>query len=160
MPTPFDYDDEDDDFGADEGRGDSDLVKNLRKQLKEQQKLLRERDERLSSLEGAVRERTVSEVLQAKGVNPKVAKLMPRDLEASPEAIEQWISDYADVFNIARDEPPVAEEAAQPDSMAAYDRMRAVEGNGQAATGDQALQQKIANAGNEAELMAILRGAR
>lgn len=155
MPQPFDYED---DYDEDEDSGrDSDLVKNLRKQLKEAQKGLRERDERLTSLEGAVRERTVSEVLSSKGVNPKVAKLMPADV-SSPEDIDQWLTDYADVFNIGRDEAPAAEEVAKPDQMAAYDRIRAVEGGSQTVTGTEALQQKIANAGNEAELMAILRG--
>lgn len=156
MPQPFDYED-DFDTEEDEGRGDSDLVKNLRKQLKEQQKLLRERDERLSSLEGAVRERTVSEVLTAKGVSPKVAKLLPSDVN-SPEEIENWLTDYSDVFGLGAGDPaPAAEEATTPDTMASYDRMRAVEGNGQPATGTEALQQKIQNAGNAEELMAILR---
>lgn len=158
MPQPFDYEDDEDDFGDDEPRGNSELVKNLRKQLKEASKALRERDERLSSLEGQVRERTVSEVLTAKGVNPKVAKLMPSDVQA-PEDIEKWLTDYADVFNIAMGDTPPAEEAGQPDTVAAYDRMRAVESNGQTMTGTEALQQKIANAGNAEELMAILRGA-
>lgn len=157
MPAPYDYDDE---YEDDENRGDSDLVKNLRKQLKEKERLLREHSEELSSLKSGLRERTVSEVLSSKGVNPKVAKLMPSEV-VTPEDIDQWLTDYSDVFNIGRDEPRSAEEAEpseKSEKMASYDRMRAVEGDGQPSSGTEALQQKIANATNEAELMAILRG--
>lgn len=157
MPQPYDYDDDEDDYSDDSGRGD-DLVKQLRKQLKEQSKLLKDLGEENKKLSGTVRERTVADVLAARGVNPKVAKLMPSDIEASPEAVENWINDWSDVFNIPRD-TPAAEQAEAPAEAAAYDRMRAVENGGLSASGTEALQQKIALAGNEAELMAALRQA-
>ena len=151
------YDDEEDDYTEDESpRDGNDLVKQLRRKIKEQDKTLREITDRYSGLEKAHRERTVADVLAAKGINPKVAKLIPSDVEPSAEALDQWIGDYADVFNIPVGTPP-AEEAASAQEVAAYDRMRTIESTA-ASVGADPLQQKIANAGNKEELMQLLRG--
>lgn len=150
------YDEEEDEYTEDDSpRDGNDLVKQLRRKIKDQDKSIREMTERYSGLEKAHRERTVADVLTAKGINPKVARLIPSDVEPSAEALDQWISDYADVFNIPV--PTSPEEADTSQEVAAYDRMRTIETSA-ASAGADPLQQKIANAGNEQELMALLRG--
>ena len=80
-----------------EGQDDSNLVKDLRKQLKEAQAAAREATEELSVLKSAKREATVTEFLKAKGVNPKAAKFIPTDLE-DEESWSTWLEENGDVF--------------------------------------------------------------
>ena len=97
-------DDENDDFEEQHsGDGPADLRKAHRaatRKLKEMEKALAERDEQLKSLSKQVRGSSISEVLQAKGVNPKVAKLIPDDVEPNAESVTKWLDEWADVFNI------------------------------------------------------------
>lgn len=97
-------DDENDDFDEEQrSDGPADLRKAHRaatRKLKELEKQLAERDEQIKSLSGQVRGKSISDVLQAKGVNPKVAKLIPDDVEPSEESVSKWLDDWADVFNI------------------------------------------------------------
>lgn len=97
-------DDENDDFeDQHQGDGPADLRKAHRaatRKLKELEKQIAERDEQIKSLTGKVRGSSISEVLQAKGVNPKVAKLIPDDVDATEDAVKAWLDEWADVFNI------------------------------------------------------------
>lgn len=90
---------------------DTPLVRKLRAQLKEQATELKNTKGELTQLKGAQREQTLSEAIAAKGLNPKVAKFVPSDLEAS--ALDEWLAEYSDVFGgPAKSEPePVAPSA-------------------------------------------------
>lgn len=88
-----------DDLTQDDDR-DNDLVRQLRKALKE---VTKERDAlkgEVSTLRSEKRAATVEKVLKDKGVNTKVAKLMPADLDPTDEAVSAWLEEWADVFNI------------------------------------------------------------
>ena len=79
-------DDEDFDF-EETGRqpSESDLLKQLRKELKNKTKALSELETQLSSVRASQREATIKTVLESKGVNQKIAKFIPSDIETSPE---------------------------------------------------------------------------
>lgn len=94
---------DDDDLDANE----SDLVKRLRKQIKDVSK---ERDDALTevtTLRPVVRSRSVVDVLTAKGVKApdKVAKLLPDTVEPTADAIGAWLDDYADVLGVQSQAP-------------------------------------------------------
>lgn len=81
---------------------DTDLVRQLRAVVREKDKALKQLTTKLETLEKKDRASTLGSILESKGVPAKVAGLLPADLEATPEAVEKWLDDYADVFNIER----------------------------------------------------------
>lgn len=83
-----------------EGQDDSNLVKDLRKQLKEAQAEARKASEELSVFKNAKREATVTEFLKSKGVNPKAAKFIPSDLE-DEDSWASWLEENGDAFGAA-----------------------------------------------------------
>lgn len=103
-----DWDEFDD--GNQEG---SDLLKDLRSQLKDKAKRERELSEQLAGLEAKVRERTVADVLSTKGVPAKVARLVPADIGADEDAVGKWLEDYKDLFGTS-EEKPDTESTEQP----------------------------------------------
>lgn len=96
---------------------DSNLVKDLRKQLEAAKKAQATAEATAAELKGAVRQRTLAEVLTSKGVNAKVAALIPTDVEGD-EAVGKWLDDYADVFGIT---------VAAPAAVDGEDDMRSVQ---------------------------------
>lgn len=103
------YEDDDDyDFSEESGPA------NLRKALKKAEKQRKELEEQLAQMQSSLRERSVKDVLETKGVNPKIAAFIPKDVTA-PEAIAAWIDEYADVFGIQQQssEPQLTESAIQ-----------------------------------------------
>lgn len=74
----------------------------LREQLEAVLAEKKQLETELNTLRGSLRERTVAEVLTAKGVNPKVAKYIPQDVEGE-EAIVEWLKTEGDVFGVQFD---------------------------------------------------------
>lgn len=106
MPNQYDeYDDDSFDEGG---------PANLRKALKKAEKQRKELEDQLQMLQSSMRERSVKDVLEAKGVNSKIAAFIPKDINA-PEAIAAWLDEYADVFGFANQqqsaEPEISEDA-------------------------------------------------
>ena len=103
------WDDEDDDLDTEQFAGDgSDLLKKLRKAKRADEKRIKELTEQLEGLSKVQRERTVKEVLEKKGVNPKATRLVLKDLdEVSEESVNNWLDENADLFGLT-----VQEEAA------------------------------------------------
>jgi predicted RNase H-like nuclease (RuvC/YqgF family) len=93
MPTNYEYDDEDDDTTTD-------VVSQLRKVNRSLEKRAKELEQELNGLKTQTRQRTVKDVLQAKGLNPKIAAFIPQDIDTSEEAINNWVNEYGDVFGI------------------------------------------------------------
>ena len=99
--------DDDDDFDLEDGgtqsNDGSDLLKKLRKAKRADEKRIKELTEQLEGLSKAQRERTVKEVLNQKGVNPKAARLILNDLsDVNEEAVSHWLDDNADLFGLSR----------------------------------------------------------
>jgi hypothetical protein len=97
---------DDDDFDLDDENetpqvgNNNDLIKQLRKAERSKDKMIKELQSKLGDLESAQREVTVRSVLESKGLNPKVAKLLPANLEPTAEAVDGWLAEYGDVFGI------------------------------------------------------------
>ncbi len=90
------YELEEDDFELDS----NDVLGQLRKANKAKEKQLKEIQEELSNLRKEKRERTISEVLTARGVNPKISAFIPQDIDLTEESLSTWLSEYGDVFGI------------------------------------------------------------
>jgi uncharacterized protein YdiU (UPF0061 family) len=98
----------------DTDQNDSDLVKQLRKQLNDYKKRNVDLDTELSTLRPQVRKSSLSGVLSEIGVNTKIAALMPDSVEPTKEAVAKWLEDYGDLFNL-----PKAEEKPEGDAAKA-----------------------------------------
>lgn len=145
---------EDEFDGEDEYVDETTLLRQLRKQLKEAQKRDAERETELAQLRGQTRERSLSEVLAAKGLHLKVAKLYPKDAEATPEAVDTWLSEYGDVFGLQAEEP--AQSAVDQDSITAHQRIAGTAQNAATPGRESDAAARIAAATTPEELIAFL----
>jgi hypothetical protein len=94
------WDEEDEDFDTEvEVNDGSDLLKKLRKAKRADEKRIKELTEQLETLSKGQRERTVKEVLEKQGVNPKAARLALKDLEdVNEEAVLNWLDENGELF--------------------------------------------------------------
>jgi broad specificity phosphatase PhoE len=148
------YDEDEFDFDTDSGDG-SDLVKQLRKQVKELSSALKERDEQLEYFETVSREQDIAEILTEYGVNPRIANFVPDDIEDEDQLVD-WLGANAEVFGIE-----VVEDegiSVDPESVQAAELMSAVEEGGIDPQIGFSLESKIQNASTPEELQAILKG--
>ena len=105
------WDEDEDDLDTDnEVQMDgSDLLKKLRKAKRNDEKRIKELTEQLEGLSKSQRERTVKEVLEQKGVNPKAQRLILKDLDdITEESVNNWLEDNGDLFGLVQ--PEVNEE--------------------------------------------------
>lgn len=146
MATNYEYDDEDDTT--------TDVVSQLRKVNRALEKRTKELEQELSGLKNQTRQRTVKDVLQTKGFNPKIAAFIPQDIDTSEEAITQWINEYGDVFGAA---PAVeSQPQEQTQDVTAQSRINNIVATGQAPNIDQDAMSKVINAKSRDELDALL----
>jgi len=96
----WDLEDDDDDDVQVTYQTESDLIKQLRKQLKAEQRRNKELESTVGNLNKTQKERIIKDVLTSKGVNAKIASFIPSDIEASEDAISAWLEINADVFGI------------------------------------------------------------
>ena len=105
----WDEDEDDLDTETEVQMDGSDLLKKLRKAKRNDEKRIKELTEQLEGLSKAQRERTVKEVLEQKGVNPKAQRLILKDLDdISEESVNTWLEDNGDLFGLTK--PEVNEE--------------------------------------------------
>lgn len=108
---------------------ESQLLKDLRKQIKD---LSQERDTfktEAQKFKGAVRERTLAEVLEAKGVSPKVAKFIPADVEGD-EAVSTWLAENGDVFGFSKPAEDSTPAGATADDLKAIAQVQSASQGG------------------------------
>lgn len=118
------YDENDEDTNQD----GQNLVQNLRAQLKAKAKTEKELADKLTALEVRVRVQDVGAVLKSAGVNEKVARLIPSDVEPTAEAVNKWLEEYKDVFGITVTETPTEPD---PDVVSQMTAMSNVANSGQ-----------------------------
>jgi len=105
----WDEDEDDQDTDNEVQMDGSDLLKKLRKAKRNDEKRIKELTEQLEGLSKSQRERTVKEVLEKKGVNPKAQRLILKDLDdISEESVNTWLEDNGDLFGLTK--PEVNEE--------------------------------------------------
>ena len=82
-------------------RGSSDdVLKKVRRAERSKDKQLKELQSELEALRKFQREATISQVLAEKGVNPKVAKFIPSDIEMSSDSISNWLTENGELFGV------------------------------------------------------------
>ena len=77
-------------------------MKQLRKAKRADEKRIKELTEQLETFTKAQRETVIKKVLESKGVSPKAARLVARELEGdiNEDTVSNWIDDNADVFGL------------------------------------------------------------
>jgi len=148
MATNYEYDDEDDETTQDGG------INQLRKVNRALEKRAKELEQELLGLKSQTRQRTVKDVLQAKGFNPKIAAFVPADIDTSEEAINNWINEYGDVFGAvtqAENQP-----TQQSQDVTAQARINNMVATGQAPNLDTDSMSRVLQAKSRDELDALL----
>lgn len=150
----WETDEEDDDDFTPSFDSDTDLVRKLRKDLKQAQKRNKELEGSLGELSKAQRERIIKDAFASKGVNPKIASFVPQDIDASEEAVTQWLEQYADVFSIKLEEKQAMKQA----DIESMQRMNNALTGAEAPGASDDLANRIASASSEDEILSILSG--
>jgi hypothetical protein len=118
---------DDDEFDLEEeetqSRSSDDVLKKVRRAERSKDKQLKELQSELEALRKFQRETTISQVLSEKGVNPKVAKFIPADIEMSSDSISNWLTDNGELFGVTS---PVKQLAVDVNDIAALRQMDAV----------------------------------
>jgi hypothetical protein len=80
----------------------NDLLKQLRKAKRADEKRIKELSEQLEGFSKAQKETVIKKVLETYGVSPKAARLISREFDGdiTEESVSQWIDDNAEVFGI------------------------------------------------------------
>jgi hypothetical protein len=151
------WDDEDDDLDTDTDTqmDGSDLLKKLRKAKRADEKRIKELTEQLEGISKVQRERTVKEVLEKKGVNPKAVRLILKDIDdVSEESVNNWLEDNGDLFGLTKTEDAPA--VSNTDRAALRQQDAVTQG---ATTPDRAenLEQRLNSAESAEEILSILR---
>jgi len=149
------WDEDEDELDTDfnDNEGGNDLVKKLRKAKRADEKRIKELTEQLEGFSKAQRERTVKEVLEQKGVNPKAVRLILKDLdEVNEESVNNWLEDNGDLFGLTTQEAP----QSNVDRAALRQQDAITQG---AITPDRAenLEQRLGAAESAEEILSILR---
>lgn len=129
-----DYDDYDDEFGGDARGSDNNVLRELRKQNRAKEKQIKELTERLTGLAQQARERSVKDVLAAKGLSPKIAKFIPEDM-TSEEDVSAWVEENAEIFGGAPAPVDSDGEAGGPD-LSGLTQISQMQSTGQPFDGD------------------------
>lgn len=154
LMSNYEYEDDDDDFTQESNNND--LVKQLRKAAKQKDKELNELREKFESLNKQSRERAIRDVLETRGVNGKVAKFIPQDLDPTEESLSKWLEDNADVFGFqVEDKQP----AVDPAQAAAYKRMNNAVSQGQTPDSSNDIMRKLLSAQSKEELDEVIRNS-
>jgi hypothetical protein len=101
--------------GEHEG-GDTELVKNLRAALKAQTKARKEAESERDGFKTTTRKASLSDLLKARELDPKVAAFIPAEVEATEEGVGKWLDEYGDVFGA---KPAAQQQSALPDDQIA-----------------------------------------
>ena len=147
----YEYEDEDDDFTQESG---NDLVKQLRKAAKQKDKELAELRAQFGEVSKAQRERSIKDVLESRGVNSKIAKFIPSDLDPTEESLSKWLDDNGDVFGFSTESNQPVVDPAQ---AAAYKKMNNVTEQGLTPDATDDIMRKLMSANSKEELDEVIR---
>ena len=151
----WDEDEDDLDTESDAPMDGSDLLKKLRKAKRADEKRIKELTEQLEGFSKEQRERTVKEVLEKKGVNPKAVILILKDLDTvSEESVNSWLDDNGDLFGLTQSQE--ASKVSDIDRAALRQQDSVTQG---ALTPDKAedLNMRLNNAESAEEIISLLR---
>jgi DNA uptake protein ComE-like DNA-binding protein len=126
----------------------------LRKANKQKEKELAELKAQFDGVSKAQRERAIKDVLEARGVNKKVASFIPSDIDPTEESLSKWLTEYGDVFGITA-EP--TQDVVDPAQAAAYKKMNSAVDNGLTPDSSDDMLRKILNTNSKEELDEVIR---
>ena len=149
----FEYEDDDDDITTSDNGND--LVKQLRKAAKQKDKELQELRAQFEGISKAQRERSIKDVLESRGVNSKIAKFIPSDLDPTEESLSKWLDENGDVFGFQATESN--QPVVDPATAAAYKRMNNVTEQGLTPDSHDDIMRKLMNANTKEELDEVIR---
>ena len=147
------WDEDEDDTTIVGDESENDLQKKLRKKIRADEKRIKDLEEQLNGFTKVEKERSVKEVLEKQGVNPKAARLILKDLdEVNEETVQNWLEENGDIFGYSP-----AEGTPEVDSNRAELRKQNAVTQG-ALTPDRAedLEMRIDQAQSQEELNRIL----
>ena len=147
---------EDDDFDTEDTSND--LVKQLRKANKQKEKELAELKSQFEDLSNAQRDRAIKDALESRGVNTKISKFIPKDIDPTEESVSKWLEDNADLFGIQQAEPQRT-TVVDPAQAAAYQRMNRAVDSGLTPDSGEDIMRKLMNANTREELDEIIRNS-
>lgn len=150
----YEYEDEDDDITTTDSGND--LVKQLRKAAKQKDKELAELKAQFENLNKAQRERAVKDALESRGVNSKIAKFIPADIDPTEESLSKWLDENGDVFGFQATQTN-NQPAVDPADIAAYKRMNQATEQGLTPDSSEDLLNKILATQTPEELDQLLR---
>lgn len=152
----FEYeDDDDDDFTTPVADTSNDLVKQLRKATKQKDKELAELRAQFENVSKAQRERSIKDVLESRGVNSKIAKFIPSDVDSTEESLSKWLDDNGDVFGFTATDSN--QPVVDPAQAAAYKKMNSVTEQGLTPDASDDILRKLMSANSKEELDDIIR---
>ena len=128
-------------------------MKQLRKAKRADEKRIKELTEQLETFTKAQREAVIKKVLETKGVSPKAARLVAREIEGdfTEETVSNWLDDNADVFGLQVQQ----EQPANTLDRAALRQQDMVTQQAMTPDADQNLASQVDNASEE-ELLAMI----
>ena len=157
LDEDFDLEDEFDNEPQSDRRGNpDDALKKVRRADRAKEKRIRELESELSSLRKFQRDSVVQSVLSEKGVNAKVASFIPSDLDTSPEAINLWLEQNADVFGIQLSRQ---ESVLNDEDISALRQIDGVTSNALSVEASNDIMSMIANASSADEIMDMIYGS-
>ena len=148
----FEYEDDDDDVTASDNGND--LVKQLRKAAKQKDKELAELRAQFEGISKAQRERSIKDVLESRGVNSKIAKFIPSDVDSTEESLSKWLDDNGDVFGFSTESN---QSVVDPAQASAYKRMNNVTEQGMTPDASDDIMRKLMSANSKEELDEVIR---
>jgi len=149
----FEYEDDDDDITTSDSGND--LVKQLRKAAKQKDKELAELRAQFEGVSKAQRERSIKDVLESRGVNSKIAKFIPSDVDSTEESLSKWLEENGDVFGLQATESN--QPVVDPAQAAAYKKMNSVTEQGLTPDASEDIMRKLMSANSKEELDDIIR---
>ena len=149
----YEYEDEDDDYTTDSS---NDLVKQLRKAVKQKDKEMQELRSQFENLSKGQRERAIKDLLASRGVNSKIASFIPQDIDPTEESLSKWLDDNGDVFGIESGQTQTTPNV-DPAQAAAYKRMTNTADSGSSPEHNADIMQKLLNANSREELDEVIR---
>jgi hypothetical protein len=149
----YEYEDDDDDFTNDSS---NDLVKQLRKASKQKDKELQELRAQFENLSKGQRERAIKDVLASRGVNGKIAKFIPSDIDPTEESVSKWLEENADVFGFQVEESPQTPNV-DPKVASDFQRMTKAVEQGVTPSHSEDIHRRLMNATSKEELDQVIR---
>lgn len=116
MSSQWDFDDDNErDTNSDGGKPKGGMREYIKQLQAENAQLKTE----LAEANQKARQAALSHVMAEKKLPPKVAKLLPPDIDPTTEAIDKWLEEYGEVFNLkpADNTPEETDQGEPADSM-------------------------------------------